>query len=440
MSQEREFDIVVHGATGFTGKRVVLDILQTAGAAFPGKTLRLAIAGRSQERLERLLQELPPSSIQPKIIIADTNNPEQLLDMCRRSKVCIACAGPFRFLGEPVVKACVETGCHYVDITGEPEFFERMGLVYHEQAKANKTCIVNSCGMDSIPCDLGVQYTRQQLETVYQALPSSISMYFKLHVTGNAGIAGHYATYESAVHGFANADKLRALRKQANRPQVPRVGQKLAVKSSPHWASRVAAYCIPFFFADPSVVRLSQQLATTEADQVSNSVKSPVQFSAYICIPSFSILASMMVASTVFGFLAKFEAGRKLLLKYPKFFTFGCFSHEGPTAQQLAETSFSETFFATGYSKELQAKHNNSVEELAHVKPDVEIVTTVSGPEPGYVATPTMVVQSAYTLLLEKDKIPNGVLTPATAFADTKLMDRLQQNGIIFSTVHQGTK
>ncbi|KAF9976121.1 hypothetical protein BGZ73_009096 [Actinomortierella ambigua] len=440
MSQEREFDIVVHGATGFTGKRVVHELLQTAQAAFPERTLRVAIAGRSQERLEQLLQELPPSRIEPNIVIADTTNAEQLVDMCRRSKVCIACAGPFRFLGEPVVKACVETGCHYVDITGEPEFFEKMGLVYHEQAKATGTCVVNSCGIDSIPCDLGVHYTRQQLETAYQALPSTISMYFKLHVTGQAGITGHYGTYESAVHGFANAENLRQLRKKANRPQVPRVGQKLAVRTFPHWAGRVAAYCIPFFFADPSVVRLSQQLAITEAANVSNSVKSPIQFSAYICIPSFSILASMMIASTVFGVLAKFETGRKLLLKYPKFFTFGGFSHEGPTEQQLAETSFSETFFATGYSKALQEEHGNSVEALSQVKPDVEIVTTVSGPEPGYVATPKMVVQAAYTLLLEKDKMPNGVLTPATAFADTKLLERLQQNGIIFSTVHQGSK
>ncbi|KAF9897705.1 hypothetical protein BX616_005122, partial [Lobosporangium transversale] len=237
-----------------------------------------------------------------------------------------------------------------------------------------------------------------------------------------------------AIHGFGNADQLRRLRRTANRPQIPKVGPTLAVNSKPHWVHKVAAYTIPFFFADPSVVRLSQQLVLQDKDL--KSVQSPpVQFAAYICIPTFKALAITIFASTVFGLLAPYEFGRKILMKYPRLFTMGVFSHEGPSTQQLAETSFSETFFAQGFSKELRDKYPKTPEALRQVEPDVSIITNVSGPEPGYIATPKMAVQACYTILLEKDLIPNGVLTPAVAFAKTKLIDRLQEQGIMFSTV-----
>lgn len=95
------------------------------------------------------------------------------------------------------MKACIQEKCHYVDITGEPEFFENMTFKYHDQAKEAQVSIVHVCGFDSIPADMGVLYTKQQLEKTRGALPSSIEMFFKLHIAGTAGFAGHYATFES---------------------------------------------------------------------------------------------------------------------------------------------------------------------------------------------------------------------------------------------------
>jgi hypothetical protein len=155
------------------------------------------------------------------------------------------------------------------------------------------------------------------------------------------------------------------------------------VYPKPHWVKEIGAYTIPFFFADPSVVRLSQQLVLQDRDLHQQSVESPpVQFSAYICIPTFKALAMGILASTVFGFLARFRWGQRLLLRHPRFFTLGLFSHQGPSQQQLAETSFSETFFARGFSKALRDRHTKEG-ELREVQPDVLIVTNVSGPEPG---------------------------------------------------------
>ncbi|KAG0059185.1 hypothetical protein BGZ89_000590 [Linnemannia elongata] len=437
-----KYDVTIFGATGFTGKNILDEVIKTAPkTTFPGtQPIRVAIAGRSREKLEQLVAALPTTgegagagSIKVDVLVADAQDEESLRAMCRVSKVVIAAAGPFRFMGEAVVKACIQEGAHYVDITGEPEFFEGMMLKYHEQAKKEQVAIVHVCGFDSIPADMGVLYTKQQLEKNHNALPSTIEMFFKLHIAGNSGFAGHYATYASAVHGFGSAGLLRQLRKTANRPQIPKIGPSLAVNPKPHWVSKVAAYTIPFFFADPSVIRLSQQLVLQDKD-LQASQSPPVQFSAYFCIPTFKALAMAIFASTAFGLLAKYETGRRFLLKHPRLFTLGVFSHEGPTKQQLAETSFSETFYAQGYSKELRDKHPNP-EDLRRVQPDVSLVTSVSGPEPGYVATPKMVVQAAYTLLRQKEKVPNGVLTPAVAFARTDLIDRLQEQGIVFSTI-----
>ncbi|KAG0302626.1 hypothetical protein BGZ97_002258 [Linnemannia gamsii] len=436
---EKTYDLTIFGATGFTGKNILDEVIKTAPNAFPGQQpIRVAIAGRSREKLEQILTALPTvgagtNRVKVDIIVADAQDEASMKAMCRDSKTVIAAAGPFRFLGEAVVKACIEEGAHYVDITGEPEFFEAMTLKYHEKAKEAQVAIVHVCGFDSIPADMGVLYTKQQLEKNHNALPSTIEMFFKLHIAGNSGFGGHYATYASAVHGFGSAGLLRQMRKTANRPQIPKIGPSLIVNPKPHWVSKVAAYTIPFFFADPSVIRLSQQMVLQDKD-LQSSQSPPVQFSAYICIPTFKVLAMAIFASTAFGLLAKYESGRRFLLKHPRLFTLGTFSHEGPTNQQLAETSFSETFYAQGYSKELRDMHPNP-EELRRVQPDVSLVTSVSGPEPGYVATPKMVVQAAYTLLREKDKVPNGVLTPAVAFARTNLIDRLQEQGIVFSTI-----
>lgn len=197
---EKTFDLTIFGATGFTGKFILTEVLKTADRAFPNAPLRVAIAGRSRERLEALVASLPTGSkIQPTILIADVKDEASMRAMCRASKTLIAAAGPFRFLGEAAVAACVEEKCHYVDITGEPEFFEGMALKYHDKAKENQVAIVHVCGFDSIPADIGVLFTKQELEKNHSALPSSIEMFFKIH-TGNSGFAGHYATYESVQY------------------------------------------------------------------------------------------------------------------------------------------------------------------------------------------------------------------------------------------------
>ncbi len=118
---DREFDVIVFGASGFTGQYVV-EYLR-------GKPkLRVGIAGRSAERLARLGRP-------ENIIIADVNNESAMRDMCRRGTVLLNCVGPYRFFGEAVVRACLAADTHYLDISGEPEFIESMELQYKEEAQ-----------------------------------------------------------------------------------------------------------------------------------------------------------------------------------------------------------------------------------------------------------------------------------------------------------------
>ena len=97
-------------------------------------------------------------------IEADVDNQESLQAMARQCSVVADCVGPFRFYGEPVVKACVAEGTHYVDVCGEPQYLETMQVKYNEEAKKNNSYIVGSCGFDSIPADCGVTYLQQKFE------------------------------------------------------------------------------------------------------------------------------------------------------------------------------------------------------------------------------------------------------------------------------------
>ncbi|ORY08257.1 sccpdhb protein [Basidiobolus meristosporus CBS 931.73] len=432
---ERPYDIIVFGATGFTGKFVVEELSQLSLKS----KFTWAIAGRSEEGLNKIADFVRVSTQKtamdhstehtPHVIIANVNDSSSLEEMCSRGKVLIDCVGPFRKFGEQVVKACIAKKCDYVDITGEPEYVERMMALHHEDAKRNGVTIVHACGFDSIPADLGVLFTKQELDK-REIIPSSVEMYFRLY-PGPSGAAAHYATYESLVYGISSVQSLRELRKQMKRPRVPVVGPKLRFSSRPRYDSRVNAWTFPFFFADPSIVRATQQITILEEDVGQTP---PVQFSAYIVIDLFCLhyVILLYLLLMVLGFLANYEWGRNLLLAHPKLFTYGAFSHEGPTVKQIEEAKFSSTFYAKGYSKSQHA--DIEVDQLKYKQPDVELTTRVQGGEPGYHATPICVVQSALVLLESKEKgiIPSGVLTPAAAFAKTNLIEKLNQRGVEF--------
>lgn len=143
---EEVVDIVILGASGFTGKYVLRELLKFVNPP-NAPPRRIAIAGRSKKKLAAALTWASSSSgdqnlsmntnnnINVPIYEADVNSVQSLISLCKKTKVLVSCVGPYRKYGEPVVQACVEAGVDYLDITGEPEFMEKMEHLYHEKAK-----------------------------------------------------------------------------------------------------------------------------------------------------------------------------------------------------------------------------------------------------------------------------------------------------------------
>ncbi|XP_069463931.1 saccharopine dehydrogenase-like oxidoreductase [Ambystoma mexicanum] len=420
----RPYQVTVLGASGFTGQFVVEELARVAsGDEFRGSSLQWAVAGRNRQRLESVLQRAADNLGQPKlvsdvgVIICDVGDPASLAEMCKQTSLVLDCVGPYRFFGEPVVKACVENGASFIDISGEPQFLEGMQFKYDNQAADKGVYIIGSSGFDSIPADLGVLFTRDSLKGTLTAVESFVK--FK---SGPEGSCVHDGTWQSAIHGFSDQGNLRKLRKQVGYKPLPVVGAKLKRRGALFYSNEIKQYSIPFLGSDASVVKRTQRYLHDSLQET------PVQYSAYFAVGGLFSVIQLMFAGLFFMLFAKFSFGRQLMIKYPAFFSFGLFTKEGPTQKQMEGSSFEMTFFGEGYSEGQSPEQG---------KPNVKICTQVTGPDAGYVTTPIAMVQAAVTFLKETSCLPNrgGVYTPGAAFSKTTLIERLNKNGIHFTVI-----
>uniref|UniRef100_A0A8C5IEM3 Saccharopine dehydrogenase-like oxidoreductase n=1 Tax=Junco hyemalis TaxID=40217 RepID=A0A8C5IEM3_JUNHY len=411
MAPGRVYDIVVFGASGFTGQFVVEEVARAAAAATAAGEgqlcsgrLRWAVAGRSREKLravldraaERLGKAAPGEEV--GVLLCDVSDAGSLAAMAKQTRVVLNCVGPYRFFGEPVVEACVENGASCIDISGEPQFLEGMYLKYNEKAAEKGVYVVGSCGFDSIPADMGVLYTRDKLKGTLTAVESFLSV-----KSGPEGLGVHDGTWKSAVYGLADEASLKKLRKQIGYAPVPVVGAKLKKRGFMFYSPEFKEYCLTFMGSDGSVVKRTQRYLHTELQQT------PVQYGAYVTVGGLGSVIKLMFLGMLFLLLVKFNFGRKLLTK-------------------MDGTSFTMTFFGEGYSEG---------QDPQNAKPNVKICTEVKGPEPGYVATPIAMVQAALSLLEDSASLPKwgGVYSPGAAFSKTKLIDRLNKRGVEFSVI-----
>nr|XP_034964210.1 saccharopine dehydrogenase-like oxidoreductase [Zootoca vivipara] len=425
MATGRPFQVVVFGASGFTGQYVVQEVARVAGEDELCGSLRWAVAGRNREKLQaavdKAAEKLGKTELKSEvgIILCDVSDPSSLANMAKQAAIVLNCVGPYRFFGEPVVKACVENGASCIDISGEPQFLEGMYLNYNDKAAEKGVYIIGSCGFDSIPADMGVLYTRNSLKGTLTAVESFLTV-----KSGPEGSCIHDGTWKSAIHGFADQDSLKKIRRQIGHKPLPVTGRKLKRRGAVFYSNELKQYSIPFMGSDVSVVKRTQRYLHTDLKET------PVQYAAYATVGGLGSVIKLMFAGLLFLMLVKFNFGRKLLLKYPEFFSGGHFTKEGPTEKQMEGSSFEMTFFGEGYRTQ---------EDLQLGKPNVKICTQVKGPEAGYVATPIAMVQAAVVLLKDKSSLPKkgGVYSPGAAFSNTKLIDRLKQHGIEFSVISQ---
>ena len=156
---QRPFDLVLLGATGFTGGLTANYLARRLPAG-----ARWALAGRNQTKLEGVLTglELGPAG-RPELLVADSADPASLRALAESTRVLATTVGPYLMHGEPLVAACAGAGTDYLDLTGEPEFVDRMYVAHHATAQATGARLLHACGFDSIPHDIGALFTLQQL-------------------------------------------------------------------------------------------------------------------------------------------------------------------------------------------------------------------------------------------------------------------------------------
>ncbi|OLF04611.1 saccharopine dehydrogenase [Actinophytocola xinjiangensis] len=391
MSVGREFDVVLFGATGFTGG-LTADYL----AAEAPTGCRWAVAGRDVAKLAALRDRLAvinPACAKLELLHADVTDPPSLRAVAARSRVVASTVGPYLLHGEPLVAACAEEGTDYLDLTGEPEFTDRMYLTYHARASVTGARLVHCCGFDSIPADLGTYFTVAQL-------PAGVPIQVQGYVSGSATFSG--GTLYSAVTAVSRLRKAAAIaarrRRVEGRPTDRRVR---GAKAVPRYERTVGAWALPAPVIDPQVVLRSARALDRYGPDFS--------YGHHLTVSRLPVAAAVLGGIGAAVLLAQVPPGRRLLLSRAR-------PGEGPSEQRRAKSWFRARFVAQGGGR--------------------RVLTEVSGGDPGYGETAKMLAESA--LCLAFDDLPStaGQVTTAVAMGDA-LIRRLTRAGIGFRVVDE---
>ncbi|CAH2085165.1 unnamed protein product [Euphydryas editha] len=411
-------DLIIFGATGYTGKNAVKEMCRIS-KNYSSMGLTWGVAGRSEAKLDEVLKEVSKKTDEDlssiRKVIADVRDEKSLKDMCLQCKVIVNCCGPYRHYGEPVVRAAIEAKSHYVDVSGEPEFMEKMQLLYDEQARDAGVYVISACGFDSIPNDLGVIFLQQNFGGTVNSVESFLTL------TGPENVSGetmNYGTWETLVYSMAHYNDLKQLRKKLYPDPLPAFKPKL--KSRRVLQAHGPQYTLPFPGSDASVVyRTQRRLYERERAR-------PAQFKAYVTVPSLCTgLLTLLYAALVYA-MSWLSWTRSLLLRQPALFSGGIVSRAAPREAAVADTRFQLELRAAGWPP--ASDHDCPPSKNATVK--------VSGSNPGYGATVIALLFSAIMILREQDKMPpTGVLTTGYAFRNTTIIKYLNENNIKFEVV-----
>lgn len=389
MAARRKYDIVIFGATGFTGG-LTAEYL----ASHAGETLRWALAGRNEDKLKSVreqLARLDPECAELPLLIADTGDAESMRALAASTKVVITTVGPYIHYGEPLVAACAAAGTDYVDLTGEPEFVDQMWLRYHEQARESGARIVHCCGFDSIPHDLGAYFTVLQLP---EDVPLKVEGFVRAGGTFSGGTLHSAITAFSRMREYANVSRER--RKRDAWPLDRKIG---STKASIHRVAEFGAWAVPMPTIDPQIVRRS----AAALDRYGPNFR----YGHYVLVKQLVKVGLLLggVAGMFAGAQLKLTRERLLKLRDPG---------QGPSDEQRRKGWFRVRFIGEGGGR--------------------RVITEVSGGDPGYGETSKMLAESA--LCLAQDRLPRkgGVLTTAQAMGDA-LMRRLIAAGIQFKVL-----
>jgi len=390
----KDFDLVLFGATGFTG-RLVANYLAGASAR-EGRSIHWAIAGRNQHKLEAISRELD----HVPVVVCDADHPGEI---AKRARVVCTTVGPYAKYGSALVAACAEEGTHYCDLTGEVHWMRAMIDAHHARAAQTGARIVHTCGFDSIPSDLGTWAAQQEHIRQHGRPAHSITA---VYGETSGGLSGG-----TAASGFEIAEAMGdpavrrllrnpfALDPDPDAPHAPQPDNK-----RPGWNAPLGMFTVPFFMADTNspVVRRGHALAGHpwgEDFQYREVMSTPGNARGLVMATTFTIgLAGLAAAMKRPGL-------REMLKKRaPK-------PGEGP-------------------DEETRTRGHWKVRFLADDTP-FYVVGDPHG-DPGYGSTSRMLGESALCLAFDHLDSPGGNLTPSFAMGQ-HLVDRLRRAGLTFA-------
>ncbi|MET7666911.1 saccharopine dehydrogenase family protein [Micromonospora luteifusca] len=393
MAGERTYDVVLFGATGFTGGLTAEYLARHAPAG-----LRWALAGRNPDRLAAVrsrLTSIDSALVDLPLLTADVTDADSLHAVAESARVVASTVGPYVHHGEPLVAACARAGTDYLDITGEPEFVDLMYLRHHAEATRTGARLVHACGFDSVPHDLGVWFTIKQLPA---DVPITVDGYVRAGGRFSAG------TYHSALTAFSRTGQAsqaaRERRAVESRPTDRRVR---AVPGRLARSAELGIWTVPLPTIDPQVIRRSAAARPEYGPDFRYR-----HFAAVKRLPT--LLVGAFGLGALIG-LVKLPPSRRWLLGRLA-------SGQGPTPEQRATSWFRVRFVGTGGGQ--------------------RVITEVAGGDPGYDETAKMLAESALCLAFDDLPPTAGQLTPVTAMGDA-LLDRLVRAGLTFRVLKQGS-
>ena len=391
----KQFDIIIWGATSFTGKLVVEYLFKK----FASTKIKWAIAGRNKEKLENVRSKVADKNI--PIFIADSFDEKSLSVIVKKSKVICSTVGPYSLYGSLLVELCVKHSTNYCDITGEAHWIRTIIDKFHKDAKKKKIKIVNSCGFDSIPSDMGVYFIQNEIKKAYKSYAKSI----KMRVAGiRGGISG--GTYGSMNNLLKEAYADKSVFKVLNNPYGLNPRDKMEGLDKKDlrkiiFDNESKSWIYPFIMAgiNTKIVRRSNALSNFQYGK------------------EFTYEEATMAGKGISGFwkaiLALFPLAmiginpnsflKKIVNSFmPK-------PGEGPGIEKRKNGFYNLRFYIT-IDKKRKA-----------------FAKVIGDSDPGYGSTSKMLAESAISLAF--DNLPGnyGVITPSFAMGD-KLLKRLKEN------------
>lgn len=388
MSSERQFGIIVYGATGYTG-RLVCEYLNNSYGS--GGDFVWAMAGRSQEKLEAVRDEMGlPADI--PLVVADAADSASMQSLAASTQVVLTTVGPYQLYGNELLAACVDNGTDYVDLCGEPAWMHEKIAAHAEQAKQSGARIVFSCGFDSIPFDLGVYFLQQQAkQTLGSALPR---------------VRGRVRAMKGTFSGGTQASFKATMAAAAQQPELIQVlmdpfslcagfrGPEQPHGMKPLYEEDLDSWSAPFVMATINTKNVHRSNTLLGHDYGEDFVYDEMMFTGP---GEQGEAAAKAVAADKSMSESKLKPG------------------EGPSKEEREAGFYDVQFIGTD-------DQGNCVK--VGVKGDKD---------PGYGSTCKMIAESAVCLLKYPDLAGGGVWTPAAALG-SELIERLQARaGLSFS-------